>query len=126
MRFAMRIALGTMAAGIALLVLAPELLLAQFDPSPALLAIGRVATRVLNLTLIPQAIVLIYCNAFTGMGNGLVNMRCSLLRGILPVPLLLLLLWTVGTTWYWFAFVLADAAAAVYASASYRRQEGAG
>lgn len=125
-RFAMRIALGTMAVGIALLVLAPELLLALFDPSPALLAIGRVAMRVLSLTLIPQAIVLICCNAFTGMGNGLVNMRCSLLRGVLPVPLLLLLLRTVGTTWCWFAFVLADAAAATYALASYRRQEAAG
>lgn len=121
-RFAMHIALGTMAAGTALLVLAPGPLLGLFDPSPELLAIGRVGMRILSLTLAPQAVILIYSNAFIGMGNGAVNMCSSLLRGVLPVPLLLALLRTVGDAWYWFAFVLADAAAAVYAAASYRRK----
>ena len=122
--FTIRLGLGVMAVGMVVFFTVPELLMSLFAPSAAMLAMGRIGLRILAVTFIPQLFILVYSNTFVGMGNGQVNMRCSLLRGILPIPLLLLLLRMAGTTWCWFAFVLADGTAAMYAVHRYRVQMG--
>ena len=55
------------------------------------------------------------------MGDGILNMKCSMIRGGLPIILLLPLIHMVGTKWCWFAFVIADYIAAVLAIYSYRK-----
>jgi len=65
--------------------------------------------------------VLVLGNVFTAMGNGMLNMKCSMIRGGLPILLLLPLINMVGTTWCWLAFVIADLIAAVLAIYSYRK-----
>ena len=119
--FALKLGVGVMAVGSVIFCLFPVLLMSLYAPSPEMLAVGRVGLRLLAISFIPLAFVLIFGNVFTAMGNGLVNMRCSMVRGILPIPLLLLLIRFTGTSWCWLAFVLADCIAAVYAIRCYHK-----
>ena len=122
--FTVKLGSGVMVVGMAVFFAMPELLMSLFAPSAAMLEMSRVGLRILPVSFIPQLLILVYSNTFVGMGNGRVNMRCSLLRGILPIPLLLFLIRVAGTTWCWFAFVLADCTAALYAVYRYRVQMG--
>lgn len=119
--FALKLGVGVMAVGSVIFCLFPVLLMSLYAPSQEMLAIGRVGLRLLAISFVPLAFVLIFGNVFTAMGNGLVNMRCSMVRGILPIPLLLLLIRFTGTSWCWLAFVLADCIAAVYAIRCYQK-----
>ena len=95
--------------------------MAIYDASPAMLEIGQVGLRALATAFIPLGFVLVLGNVFTALGNGMLNMKCSMIRGGLPILLLLPLINMVGTTWCWLAFVIADLIAAVLAIYSYRK-----
>jgi len=120
-KFALKIATGVMAVGMVVFFLFPNLLMAIYDASPAMLEIGQVGLRALAIAFIPLGFVLVLGNVFTAMGNGMLNMKCSMIRGGLPILLLLPLINMVGTTWCWLAFVIADLIAAVLAIYSYRK-----
>lgn len=76
-----------------------RLLQATGYASPAMLKIGQVGLRALATAFIPLGFVLVFGNVFTALGNGMLNMKCSIIRGGLPILLLLPLINIVGTTW---------------------------
>ncbi len=120
-KFSLKIAIGVMSVGMVIFFVFPNLLMSIYDASKAMLEIGQVGLRALALAFIPLGFVLVLGNVFTALGNGMLNMKCSMIRGGLPVVLLLILVKVVGTTWCWFAFVIADYIAAVLAIYSYRK-----
>jgi len=120
-RFALKIAVGVMTVGMVVFFLFPNFLMSIYDASDAMLEIGNVGLRALAIAFIPLGFVLVLGNVFTAMGNGILNMKCSMIRGALPIILLVALIKVVGTTWCWFAFVIADYIAAALAIYSYRK-----
>lgn len=120
-KFSLKIAIGVMSVGMVIFIVFPNLLMSIYDASEAMLEIGQVGLRALALAFIPLGFVLVLGNVFTALGNGMLNMKCSMIRGGLPIVLLLILVKVVGTTWCWFAFVIADYIAAVLAIYSYRK-----
>lgn len=120
-KFSLKIAVGVMSVGMVVFFLFPNLLMAIYDASPAMLEIGQVGLRALATAFIPLGFVLVLGNVFTALGNGMLNMKCSMIRGGLPVILLLPMIKLVGTTWCWLAFILADYIAAVLAIYSYKK-----
>ena len=120
-RFALKIAFGVMTVGMVEFFLFPNMLMAIYDASVAMLEIGQVGLRALAIAFIPLGAVLVLGNVFTAMGDGILNMKCSMIRGGLPIILLLPLIHMVGTKWCRFAFVIADYIAAVLAIYSSRK-----
>ena len=120
-KFALKIATGVMAVGMVVFFLFPNFLMSIYDASEAMLEIGQVGLRALAVAFIPLGFVLVLGNVFTALGNGMLNMKCSMIRGGLPILLLVVLIKIVGTTWCWFAFVIADVIAAALAIYSYRK-----
>lgn len=120
-KFSLKIAIGVMSVGMVIFIVFPNLLMSIYDASEAMLEIGQVGLRALAISFIPLGFVLVLGNVFTAVGNGMLNMKCSMIRGGLPIVLLLILVKTVGTTWCWFAFVIADYIAAALAIYSYRK-----
>lgn len=122
-KFALKIGVGVMTVGVIVFFAFPTALMSIYETSETLLQMGQVGLRALAVSFVPLAFVLVLGNVFTAMGNGMVNMKCSLIRGGLPIPLLLLLVKLVGTTWCWFAFVIADCIASVLAIQNYRKAD---
>ncbi len=120
-RFSLKIATGVMTVGMIVFFLFPNFLMSIYDASDAMLEIGQVGLRALAIAFVPLGFVLVLGNVFTALGNGMLNMKCSMIRGGLPIILLLALIKVVGTTWCWFAFVIADYIAAILAVYSYRK-----
>ena len=120
-RFSLKIATGVMTVGMVVFFLFPNLLMAIYDASPAMMEMGQVGLRALATAFIPLGFVLVLGNVFTALGNGMLNMKCSMIRGGLPILLLLPLIHIVGTKWCWLAFIIADDIAAVLAIYSYRK-----
>lgn len=120
-KFSLKIGISVMIFGMLVFFIFPAQLMAIYDASENLLSIGLIGLRVLAITFFPQAYILIYGNIFNALGNGMVNMKCSFIRGILPIPLLLILVRLWGTQWCWFAFVIADTIAALIAHMYYRQ-----
>ena len=106
--FSLKLGTTVMAVGSIIFLLFPNTLMSIFDPSPAMLEMGQIGLRMLALSFIPLSFLQIYGNTFTALGNGMLNMKCSLIKGILPIPLLMIFIHFVGTNWCWFAFVLAE------------------
>ncbi len=120
-QFALKLGVTVMAIGSIIFFLFPTLLMSIFEPSKALLDMGQIGLRMLAFAFIPLAFVQIYGNVFTALGNGMLNMKCSLIRGVLPIPLLLIFIRLIGTNWCWFAFVLADWCSAILAIHEFRK-----
>ncbi len=51
----------------------PNMLMAIYGASPAMLEIGQVALRALAMAFIPLGFVLVLGNVFTALGNGMLN-----------------------------------------------------
>ena len=120
-KFSLKIATGVMTVGMIVFFLFPNLLMAIYDASDAMIKIGQIGLRALATAFIPLGFVLVLGNVFTAVGNGMLNMKCSIIRGVLPVILLLPFIKMIGTTWCWLAFVLADMIAAALAIYSYKK-----
>ncbi len=93
----------------------PKQLLQLFSPSPEMLALGVPALRIISVSF-AFAAVTILCGYFaSGLGNGVINMVGSALRQlILLVPCLWFFINTVGLTYGWFAFWIAEVAACIF------------
>ena len=118
-RFSLKLSTGVMSVGMIVFFLFPNLLMSIYDASDAMLEMGQIGLRALAISFIPLGFVLILGNVFTALGNGMLNMKCSMIRGALPILLLWILLKLVGTSWCWFAFVIADYIAAALACYSF-------
>lgn len=118
--YTLKLGLAFSCAGTLVFLLFPGALMSVYNAGQSLRETGETGLRVLALTFVPQAVVMIISNVFSAMGNGMLNVQCSLLKGILPIPLLLVLAHLVGEHWCWFAFVIADFLAAALALYNYR------
>lgn len=119
--FSLKLSTFVMSVGMIVFILFPNVLMSIYDASDAMLEMGQIGLRALAVSFIPLGFVLILGNVFTALGNGILNMKCSMIRGTLPILLLLLLINIVGTSWCWFAFVIADFLAALLAIYSYHK-----
>ena len=103
-------------AGTVVFCAAPEPLLRLFNASEEMLALGVPALRVISLTFVFAAVTVILGYACSGLGSGVINMVGTALRQVvLLVPLVWLLARTLGIGWAWYAFWVAEPAAALYA-----------
>ena len=93
----------------------PKQLLHLFSPSPEMLALGVPALRIISASF-AFAAVTILCGYFaSGLGNGVINMVSAALRQlILLVPCLWFFIKTVGLTYGWFAFWIAEVTACIF------------
>ena len=93
----------------------PQQLLQLFSPSPEMLALGIPALRIISVSF-AFAAVTILCGYFaSGLGNGVINMVGGALRQlILLVPCLWFFINTVGLTYGWFAFWIAEITACIF------------
>ncbi len=119
--FSLKLGTAVMAIGSVVFVLFPNALMSIFDPSPAMIEMGQIGLRMLALSFIPLAFLQIYGNTFTALGNGMLNMKCSLIKGILPIPLLVIFIHLIGTNWCWLAFVLAELIASAVSINAFRK-----
>ena len=119
--FALKLGTTVMAIGSVVFVLFPNALMSIFDPSPAMIEMGQIGLRMLAISFIPLAFLQIYGNTFTALGNGMLNMKCSLIKGILPIPLLMIFIHLIGTNWCWLAFVLAELIASAVSINAFRK-----
>ena len=101
----------------------PGQLLSLFNASPALLAIGIPAVRIMCGTFALCAVTTILGMCASGLGNGVVNMLGTGLRQVIVLlPCFWLLLKTVGLPVAWSAMWLSEILAMLYCVCSIRRE----
>jgi len=92
-----------MAIGVAIFWLIPDKLLALFNASENMLAIGVPALRIISLSFILAAIAIVFSSTFQALGNGMYSMFVSFARQIivlLPSAYLLSLTGNVDNVWW--------------------------
>ena len=115
------IGIGLMASVVFFLL--PGQLLSLFNASPALLAIGIPAVRIMCGTFALCAVTTILGMCASGLGNGVVNMLGTGLRQVIVLlPCFWLLLKTVGLPVAWSAMWLSEILAMLYCVCSIRRE----
>lgn len=103
-----------MGIGTLLFLLMPRQLLLMYNANEEMLALGIPALRILSLVLIPTAFILVIGYMFTGLGNGMINMVSTILRMILPIPMVYLFARFMGLPSVWHAFWISILISAVY------------
>ena len=93
----------------------PKQLLQLFSASPEMLVLGVPALRVISISFAFAAITIL-CGYFSsGLGNGIINMVSGAIRQlVLLIPCLWLLIKTIGISYGWYAFWIAEVVACLY------------
>ena len=102
-KYSIMYAMILMAVGVALFWLIPDKLLALFNASENMLAIGIPALRIISLSFILAAIAIVFSSTFQALGNGMYSMFVSFARQIivlLPSAYLLSLTGNVDNVWW--------------------------
>ncbi len=104
-------ALGLMFIGMMIMQLFPGQLLAIFDASEAMMAIGTTALRIISLNFLLAGFCIIVTSVFQAIGNGLISMYISITRQLVVLLPAAYLLSKLGNVNYvWFAFPIAELA----------------
>lgn len=119
--FATLLACAVMAIGTLLFCAIPAQLLGLYEASPDMLAMGVPALRIISMIFVPTAVVLVAGYAHTGLGNGMVNMIGTLLRQLLPVPIIYFVAKFAGVDRVWYVFWVSNLCALAYALFSLRQ-----
>ena len=119
-KFAALLAGTVMAVGTLLFHVIPAQLLGLYNASAAMLEMGVPALRIISLIFVPTAIVLVVGYSYTGMGNGMVNMIGTLIRQLLPVPIIYFVAKYTGVGQVWYVFWFSNICALAYALLSVR------
>lgn len=100
----------------------PKQLLSLFSASSDMLLLGVPALRIISISFALAAVTML-CGYFaSGLGNGVINMVSSAIRQfIVLIPCLFILIKTVGISWVWFAFWIAEIVACIYSYRSARK-----
>ncbi|MBQ3598798.1 MAG: MATE family efflux transporter [Clostridia bacterium] len=102
-------AVSIMAAGYAVFLLAPEVLLSLFNPTENMLIMGKSCLRLIGLSFIPAGFCIITISVTQAIGNpffSLITSACRQLVVLLPVAWLLSLTGNLGAVWL--AFPIAE------------------
>lgn len=122
----MGLSLAIMAVGTAVFELLPGPILRLFNGREEMLSMGIPALRILASGFVFISVVSVVGNLFTAMGNGVVNMCCTVIRGLLPLPAVYLIAKSIGIGFVWFAIPAADVLAFLIAALllwrTYRKQ----
>ena len=103
-----------MLAGTVLVHLLTHLILSMFDASAELISVGTVALRVISLSYIFAAFVLIAQGIYQGLGNGLYSLIVTLLRVVvILLPLLYVFANLFELSRVWWAFILSEGLSAL-------------
>lgn len=111
---ALLLAIVIMLFGTAIFELFPAQLLALFDASPAMLAIGIPAMRIIACSFIGAAIAITLSSVFQAFGSAVYSMIATFIRQLvvlLPVTYLLSLSGTIDTIWW--AYLVAEVVSVV-------------
>ncbi|OUN07021.1 MATE family efflux transporter [Flavonifractor sp. An92] len=120
-RFALMLSTGIMLVGMIPFLVFPGALLSIFDATPAILADGIPALRLLCLCFVFSGIVILLCSAFQALGAPMLSLIFTLVRQvILLFPVALLLGYLAGPRYIWLCFTICDGLGAVVALALYR------
>lgn len=104
--------------GTALFWVFPEPLLLMFNATPALLAAGVPALRIISLGFVFAGVDIIFGNTFQALGNGAYSLIMSVVRQIIVLfPMTWLLARTLGMPYLWAAFPAAEVVSVVLAIA---------
>lgn len=119
--------LGIMLIGFAAFELFPQMLLNIFNPSPAFMAMGTVALRIIATTFPVAAVCIVLGSTFQALGNGIYSTIVSLCRQLLvllPAAYLLSLSGNVNLVWWSFpiAEVMGMTITAILVSKLYREK----
>ncbi len=98
-------ATAIMVAGFLMMQFLPAQLLALFDPTPELLALGVPALRIISLSFLSAGYNIVLSSSFQALGNGMLSMMVSIGRQLvvlLPAAWLLSLSGQVGLIWWAF------------------------
>lgn len=114
LRWSLYIGAGIMGAGTLLFCLFPGFFLSLFHASEDMLALGKVALRIISLSYIPATVCFLGATVFQAMGKGGYSLVIFLLRQLLiPLPAAFVLARFFGLSGVWSSFVLAEAVTAV-------------
>lgn len=106
-----------MLAGTILFWVFPEQLLALFQASPEMVAIGRYTLRIISIGYLPAVLGFIFATFFQAMGKGVYSLLIFLIRQlIVALPLAFFLAPRLGLNGVWFAFPAAEILGAIVAS----------
>lgn len=114
-KYALLLAAGIMACGTILFELLPRPLLALFNASEDMLAIGVPAIRLIALSICFAGVSVILCGCMQGLGRGNESLVVALLRQIVVLLPLAVLLARVSLHAVWLAFPLAEIAGCIAA-----------
>ena len=119
-RVALLTALISMCAGMMLLLLIPEQLLALFSMSPEAIAIGAPALRITGTSFVAAGICLVYSYTFQAIGSNSFSLIMALLRQIVILLPLVALLAQVSLSLSWWAFPITEWSCCVLTMVLYR------
>ena len=120
-RFSLLLSTGIMLVGMVPFLCFPQALLSLFDASPAVIAEGIPAMRLLCLCFVFSGIVILLCSAFQALGAPMLSLFFTLVRQvILLFPVALALGYLAGPGYVWLCFTICDGGGAVAALALYR------
>jgi putative MATE family efflux protein len=109
-------AIVLMLCGTAIFWIFPVQLLGLYDAGAELLAIGVPALRIISLTFVVTGVTVTIGYYFSGQGNAMINMVASLIRQlVLLLPLAYLFASRLGLGFTWYAFVISELVAGVFA-----------
>ena len=101
-------ATAIMAAGAAVFLLIPHLLLGLFDASEYMLEIGVPALRTISLSFIPAAFGIMFGTIFQATGYGMHSLCISILRQLVVILPVAWYLSRFGVGYVWYAFPFAE------------------
>jgi putative MATE family efflux protein len=108
--------------GTILFLVFPKQLLELFSASPSMLEMGVPALRIIAFTFVPATITTLTGYFASGMQNGVINMVGTAIRQlIILVPALWILIQTIGISYAWFSFWIAEIIACIYSYFSARK-----
>jgi putative MATE family efflux protein len=102
--------------GTAVFCLFPKTLLGFFSAGDEMLCIGVNALRIISISFVLTGVTVVTGYYFSGLGNGLVNMISTLLRQlIILIPVAYILASKLGINATWYAFIVSELIACVFA-----------
>jgi putative MATE family efflux protein len=101
----------------------PKTLLGFFSAGSEMIEIGVPALRTISLSFVFTGITVVTGYYFSGLGNGVVNMVSTLLRQlVILIPVVYILATSLGINATWYAFIIAEAIACIFALCIFKKK----
>lgn len=108
LKYSLFIALVIMGIGLIIFQVFPRELLAMFNATDDMYAIGIPALRLISLCFLPAAVGIMFSTVFQAVGRGIRSLIISLLRQLCLILPITYVLSFFGVTYVWLAFPLAE------------------